>query len=120
LRHPIITSLTVRLKTVAIQAHNNRMNIARRYGHVAKRQIESADKVRDARPSQGMPDSPSGRQAKVKTLESAVDPAAPKKKAGGRPRLEDVNKTKEAQKPWLSLGMSRATWYRRQKEKADR
>jgi hypothetical protein len=24
--------------------------------------------------------------------------------------------TNEAQKPWLALGLSRATWYRRQKE----
>jgi hypothetical protein len=39
---------------------------------------------------------------------------APKK---GRPRLEDRAKTIEARKPWLKLGMSRRTWYRRQAEK---
>ena len=35
----------------------------------------------------------------------------------GRPRLEDRAKTIEARKPWLKLGMSRRTWYRRQAEK---
>lgn len=37
----------------------------------------------------------------------------------GRPRIEDKEKATEAQKPWLALGMSRRTWYRRQKEKRD-
>ena len=35
----------------------------------------------------------------------------------GRPRIEDRAKTIEAKKPWLKLGMSRRTWYRRQAEK---
>jgi hypothetical protein len=35
----------------------------------------------------------------------------------GRPRIEDRAKTIEARKPWLKLGMSRRTWYRRQAEK---
>jgi hypothetical protein len=35
----------------------------------------------------------------------------------GRPRIEDRHKTNEARKPWLKLGMSRRTWYRRQAEK---
>jgi hypothetical protein len=35
----------------------------------------------------------------------------------GRPRIEDRAKTNEAKKPWLKLGMSRRTWYRRQAEK---
>ena len=35
---------------------------------------------------------------------------------GGRPRLEDSHLTLTAQKPWEPLGMSRASWYRRQKE----
>ena len=45
-------------------------------------------------------------------------PREPKRRAG-RPRLEETDKTIEAQKPWLmhKPKMSRATWYRRQKEK---
>ena len=39
--------------------------------------------------------------------------AAPKK---GRPRIEDRAKSFEATKPWVELGMSRVTWYRRRKE----
>jgi hypothetical protein len=39
---------------------------------------------------------------------------APKK---GRPRIEDRARTIEARQPWLKLGMSRRTWYRRQAEK---
>lgn len=35
----------------------------------------------------------------------------------GRPRLEVVSKTLRATKPWLELGMSERTWYRRQAEK---
>jgi hypothetical protein len=35
----------------------------------------------------------------------------------GRPRIEDRAKTIEARKPWLALGMSRRTWYRRQAER---
>lgn len=35
----------------------------------------------------------------------------------GRARIEDRDKTIEAQKPWKALGMSRATWYARQAEK---
>jgi hypothetical protein len=34
----------------------------------------------------------------------------------GRPRIEDRANTNEARKPWLKLGMSRRTWYRRQAE----
>jgi hypothetical protein len=37
----------------------------------------------------------------------------------GGPRIEDRSKTNEAKKPWLKLGMSRRTWYRRQAEKRD-
>ena len=33
------------------------------------------------------------------------------------PRIEDRANTIEARKPWMSLGMSRRTWYRRQAEK---
>jgi hypothetical protein len=35
----------------------------------------------------------------------------------GRPRIEDRARTIEVLKPWLKLGMSRRTWYRRQAEK---
>jgi hypothetical protein len=35
----------------------------------------------------------------------------------GRPLTNDRAKTIEAKKPWLALGMSRRTWYRRQAEK---
>jgi hypothetical protein len=35
----------------------------------------------------------------------------------GGPRIEDRAKTIEARAPWLKLGMSRRTWYRRQAEK---
>ena len=35
----------------------------------------------------------------------------------GRPRIEDRDKTLAATKPWLKLGMSERTWYRRQREK---
>jgi hypothetical protein len=35
----------------------------------------------------------------------------------GRPRIEDAANSFEATKPWLELGWSRSTWYRRQAEK---
>src|SRR6476660_1966762 len=37
-------------------------------------------------------------------------------RSSGRPRVEDRHKTVEAQKPWVTAGMSRATWYARQAE----
>jgi hypothetical protein len=43
--------------------------------------------------------------------------AAPKK---GRPRIEDKEKSFEAQKPWLAKGMSRSSWYRRRAEQKDK
>lgn len=36
---------------------------------------------------------------------------------GGRPRIEARANTLTARKPWVAAGMSRATWYTRQKEK---
>jgi hypothetical protein len=39
----------------------------------------------------------------------------PRRKTG-RPRIEDVGQTNEAKQPWLKLGMSRRTWYKRQAE----
>lgn len=38
----------------------------------------------------------------------------------GAPRVEDRNKTIEHRKPWIKLGMSRRTWYRRKREKEQR
>jgi hypothetical protein len=37
----------------------------------------------------------------------------------GRPRIEDRARTIEARQPWLKLGMSRRTWYRRQAERRE-
>jgi hypothetical protein len=37
----------------------------------------------------------------------------------GRPRIENTRSTLTATKPWLAEGMSRRTWYRRQKERRD-
>ena len=34
----------------------------------------------------------------------------------GRPRLENRDKTLEFTKPWVNAGISRASWFRRQKE----
>jgi hypothetical protein len=42
---------------------------------------------------------------------------AEQRRKTGRPRIEDRTNTIEARKPWLKLGMSRRTWYRRQAEK---
>jgi hypothetical protein len=35
----------------------------------------------------------------------------------GRPRIEEIGQTISDLRPWEALGMSRATWYRRKKEK---
>jgi hypothetical protein len=40
-----------------------------------------------------------------------------KPRTPGRPRIEDREKTIEALAPWVPLGMSKRTWYRRQAEK---
>jgi hypothetical protein len=45
---------------------------------------------------------------------------AMKRRKTGRPRIEDIGRTNEAKKPWLKLGMSRTTWYRRQAEKREK
>jgi hypothetical protein len=36
----------------------------------------------------------------------------------GRPRLEDRLRTTKALQPWLALGMSRSSWYRRKRDKS--
>ena len=48
---------------------------------------------------------------------AAVSRRRPPAAKKGRPRIEDRAKTIEARKPWLKLGMSRRTWYRRQAER---
>jgi hypothetical protein len=42
------------------------------------------------------------------------------RRKAGRPRIEDRADTNEAKKPWLKLGMSRRTWYYRQREKREK
>ena len=44
-------------------------------------------------------------------------PALSKKSGGGRPRLENRDKTLRATKPWVADGMSERTWFRRRAEK---
>lgn len=47
---------------------------------------------------------------------AAQDRSDPVKRRRGRPRLEDSGQSLEATKPWLKANMSRATWFRRQRE----
>jgi hypothetical protein len=47
--------------------------------------------------------------------ECSVTPALQR----GRPLNSQRHLTNEAQKPWEALGMCRATWYRRQKDKQE-
>lgn len=49
-----------------------------------------------------------------------VEPGSEKGRKGGRPRLEDVAETLAARRPWEAEGMSRRTWFRRQKERRAR
>lgn len=55
--------------------------------------------------------------ARAEPLKSPRGPAASRHVKRGRPRLEDVDKTLEATKPWKAAGMSKRTWQRRQAEK---
>jgi hypothetical protein len=55
-----------------------------------------------------------GRYAGANTAMLAIEALTPRK---GRPRIEDAPNSYEATKPWLALGWSRSTWYRRQAEK---
>lgn len=59
---------------------------------------------------------PSAPQISIPVLIPA-HPAKPTARVRGGVRIEDREKTYEATKPWLALGMSRRTWYRRQKER---
>jgi hypothetical protein len=45
-------------------------------------------------------------------------PSTPRGTKLGRPRIEDQGTTLAATMPWKDRGMSKATWYRRQKEKS--
>ena len=60
---------------------------------------------------------PKTRKAKVPASKGV---GTKKSKSKGRPRLEDRDKTIEAQKPWVAAKMSRRTWYRRQAEKREK
>jgi hypothetical protein len=42
---------------------------------------------------------------------------APSGRRVGRPRLEDKGNTLAATRPWEALGMSRRSWFRREKER---
>jgi hypothetical protein len=74
------------------------MNIYRRY--------QQTDTPKQSAPK------PSATIAKPKTDSAPVD----FKIKRGRPRIEDKGKTLSDLKPWLSLGMCRRTWEKRQKE----
>lgn len=55
------------------------------------------------------------RDVRSNGLPARTDAQAPRRRKG-RPLERDIHLTPERIKPWLSLGMSRRTWYRRQKE----
>lgn len=59
------------------------------------------------------PSRPRG-ESRIGTAGVAPGPREAKRKQG-RPRVEDRAKTLVATKPWLLLGMSRSTWYLRQR-----
>lgn len=48
----------------------------------------------------------------AKILDGSLDARRP----SGRPHIGEEGRAIEAQKPWLTLGVSRRTWYRRKKE----
>lgn len=49
----------------------------------------------------------------IETIEIVIDKRRRVGLKVGRPRIEDRDKTLAATKPWLSLGMSRRTWFDR-------
>lgn len=49
----------------------------------------------------------------------AFGPRELKSKSKGRPLEKDRAQSIEARQPWKAAGMSRRTWYRREKEKRD-
>jgi hypothetical protein len=68
------------------------------------------------------PKQPAAKPSPVPEKPSASDhiakplPKVSAKAKTGRPRIEDKSKTLMATKPWLAMGMSRSTWYLRQRE----
>ena len=66
------------------------------------------------RPRDGIPRQREDRPAAIGVPAPCGEP---KPRKAGRPRIEDIASTIEAQKPWLALGMSRRTWFRRQAER---
>lgn len=57
-------------------------------------------------------------KAEIAAEEGAKRAQAGRAKApGGRPRIGEEGKTDAHRKPWIALGMSERTWYRRQAEK---
>jgi hypothetical protein len=50
---------------------------------------------------------------------AGITPSPRETRKTGRPRIEDRDKTLAATKPWLALGMSERTWFRRQAEKRE-
>jgi hypothetical protein len=70
------------------------------------------------RPSSGKVEKPKvidgSRGIKKASGRKTLDPL--KKSGGGRPRLENRDKTLRATKPWIELGMSERTFFRRRAE----
>lgn len=70
-------------------------------------------------------DSSDGRATSRQDLGRQFEPVsdlagiAPGPREFKRPLAKDSHKTLTATKPWEAEGMSRATWYRRQKEKRE-
>jgi hypothetical protein len=76
--------------------------------------------MREASPSSGADRVPHTRKPKFTQPLIAPSLAAASeasKRKTGRPRIGEEGKTLEAIKPWVSLKMSRGTWFRRQAEK---
>ena len=68
----------------------------------------------------GAPAHHSGRTAGSIPATGASASSVSKKGPGGRPYAVNRDKTLEATKPWVKLGMSRRTWFRRQAEKREK
>jgi hypothetical protein len=82
--------------------------------HECKQSTSSKDKPSNLKMEQSF--TPSA--GNVSSNPPALSPSpAPLKMSRGRPLNSQRHLTNEAQKPWEALGMCRATWYRRQKDK---
>lgn len=75
--------------------------------------LKFADIVSDPKPKleRAAPSVPRG------ALPKPVVVASVSGRRRGRPRFEDKDRTIEAAAPWEAMGISRRTWYARQKEK---